>query len=73
MPQGTISSWYTKDKTPSFASIEKICKAFGLTMSQFFVENNEFLDLPDEDKELLTKWHALSEDEKQIVMRILNH
>ena len=72
LPQGTISSWYTKNKTPSFASIEKVCKAFGLTVSQFFAENYDFIDLSDEEKEFLKKWHALSEDEKKIVMRILN-
>ena len=36
LPQSTISSWYQKGMTPSFSSLEKICDAFGLTLSQFF-------------------------------------
>ena len=41
LPQSTISSWYKKDMMPSFASLEKICEAFGVTLSQFFSEGEE--------------------------------
>ena len=38
VPQSTISSWYTKNMTPSINSLESICKGFGLSLSQFFME-----------------------------------
>ena len=41
LPQSTISSWYKKDMTPSFASLEKISDAFGITLSQFFADGEE--------------------------------
>ena len=41
LPQSTISSWYKKGMTPSFSSLEKICDAFGLTLSQFFADGQE--------------------------------
>ena len=34
--QTTISSWFRKNITPSVASLQRICDAFGITMSQFF-------------------------------------
>ena len=43
LPQSTISSWYKKGMTPSFSSLEKICEAFGLTLSQFFADAEDRL------------------------------
>ena len=34
LPQSTISSWYRKNMVPTIASLEKICMAFGITLSQ---------------------------------------
>ena len=45
LPQSTISSWYQKGMTPSFSSLEKICDAFGLTLSQFFADGETLLAL----------------------------
>lgn len=38
LPQSTISSWYTKNMLPSITSLESICKGFGISLSQFFLE-----------------------------------
>ena len=46
LPQSTISSWYRKKMMPSLSSLEKICSAFGITMSQLFAEN-EAVSLTD--------------------------
>ena len=34
LTQSTISSWYRKNMLPSIPSLEKICDAFGITLSQ---------------------------------------
>ena len=38
LTQSTISTWYSKQLQPSIASIEKICKGLGISLSQFFSE-----------------------------------
>lgn len=40
----TISSWYGKNLEPTVASIEKVCKAFGISLSEFFRQPEQ----PDE-------------------------
>lgn len=35
MTQSTISSWYRRHMTPSIPSLERICDAFGISLSQF--------------------------------------
>ena len=34
--QSTVSSWFTRGAQPSVDSLERICHAFGITLSQFF-------------------------------------
>lgn len=41
LTQSTISSWYRKNMLPSIPSLNKICDAFGITLSQFFLEDDE--------------------------------
>lgn len=38
LPQSTISLWYRKNMMPAIPSPEKICTAFGITLSQLFAE-----------------------------------
>lgn len=41
MTQSTISAWFRKNTLPSIPSLERLCDAFGITMSQFFLEEDE--------------------------------
>ena len=36
--QSTISSWSRTNAMPTIQNLEKICNAFGITLSQFFSE-----------------------------------
>ena len=40
LTQSTISSWYRKDMLPTLPSLIKICDAFNISVSQFFIEDN---------------------------------
>lgn len=52
LPQSTISSRYRKNMPPTVASLEKICAAFGITLSQLFAEGSEPV-APTESQRLL--------------------
>ena len=41
LTQSTISSWYRKNMLPTIPSLIKICDAFGVNLSQFFLENEQ--------------------------------
>lgn len=53
LTQSTISSWYRKNMIPTIPSLEKICDAFGITLSQFFSTEDDDFALTDCQKELL--------------------
>lgn len=40
LTQSTISSWYKKNMLPTIPSLEKICNACNITLSQFFLEDD---------------------------------
>lgn len=60
LPQSTISSWYKKGMTPSLPSLEKICDAFGLTLSQFFADDGDRLALTGAQRGMLDAWNRLT-------------
>ena len=70
LPQSTISSWYKKEMTPSFASLEKICEAFGVTLSQFFAEG-DMVEITPELRELFDRWTALTDEQKAALWQII--
>lgn len=71
LPQSTISSWYRKNMTPSVSSLEKICKAFDLSLSQFFAGDEPCIALDNGQKQLLNKWNTLSPEQKQALLNLL--
>ena len=72
LPQSTISSWYRKNMIPSIPSLEKICNAFGITLSQLFSENNDPISLTSSQRKLLERWTRLSEDQQEIVFQLID-
>jgi len=69
--QTTISSWFKKDVCPTISSIESLCNAFNITMSQFFAYDNEPVVLTDEQRELLNNWDKLPKNQQKIVLELL--
>jgi len=62
--QTTIRNMFTRNTLPGIATLESICKGFGVTLSQFFADNNDPVLLNDEQRELLKIWGTLSAEQK---------
>lgn len=72
LPQSTISSWYRKSMIPTIPSLEKICLAFGLTMSQLFAEGDDSVSLTESQRKLLERWSRLSEEQQSVVFALID-
>lgn len=54
LTQSTISSWYRKNMLPTIPSLSRICDAFGMSLSQFFLEDDsQVVEVTPEQFELL--------------------
>ena len=70
LPASTISNIFHRDTIPGIATLESICEAFGISLSQFFGKDN-FIALTDEQAALLNRWASLSKDQKQILLDLM--
>ena len=72
LTQSTISSWYRKNMVPSIPSLTKICDAFGITVSQFFLEDgNKTVLLNDNQLSLLEVAAKLSPEQYNALLNFL--
>ena len=72
LPQSTISSWYRKNQIPTIPSLEKICRAFGISLAQFFTEDYaEIAALTKQQSELLHECNKLTENQKKIIVQLM--
>lgn len=67
----TVSNIYRRNNTPSLTTLEALCNAFGITMSQFFAED-EMVELSPELKNLFEKWAVLTNSQKAAIMQVIN-
>ena len=71
LPQSTISSWYRKNMVPTIPSLEKICAAFGITLSQLFADGNMPVDLTESQQKLLERWSCLSSEQQTALFALI--
>ncbi len=69
--QTTISSWFRKNICPSIPSLEKICKAYNITLAQFFNFDNEPVSLTKEQLELIENWSRLNDAQQKALIEFL--
>lgn len=72
LKQSTISSWYRRHLFPTLPSLEKICEAFGITMSQLFAEGEEPVSLTEAQRKLIERWSRLSADQQDIIFALID-
>ncbi len=70
LSQSTISTWYRKNQIPTIKSLEKICSGFGISLSQFFAEDNDAVYLSQKQRDMLDSWSALSEKQQDLFVQL---
>jgi len=72
LSQSTIANLFKRNTVPGIATLESICKGFGLTLSQFFCDGN-MTELNDEQKELFDKWVTLTKKQKRLLFELIEN
>lgn len=70
LSESTIANVFRRNTLPSIGTLEAICNAFGITLSQFFSEGI-MIELTPEIEELISSWITLTADQKSAVMQML--
>lgn len=72
LTQSMISTWYRKNMLPTIPSLVKICDAFGLTLSQFFLEEDgNTIRITEQQKRLLEYAAKLNPEQYKALLSFL--
>ena len=64
--QSTLSNMFSRETLPSISTLEQLCGAFNITLSQFFEENQ------GQENEFSRKFNMLSNREKNVVLELID-
>lgn len=70
LSESTIMNIFRRNATPSIPTLEAICNGLGITVSQFFAEN-EMVELNPELKALFDGWVFLTPQQKAAVLNVI--
>lgn len=70
LSESTVGNIFRRNTVPSVITLEAICKAFGITLSQFFCESN-MVELTPELQELFDSWSILTSEQKKAALQMI--
>ena len=70
LSESTVGNIFRRNTVPSVITLEAICKAFSITLSQFFCESN-MVELTPELQELLDSWSILTPEQKNAALQMI--
>lgn len=68
LPQSTITHLFKRNNAPTLPTVEAVCRAFNITLSQFFADEGEPVPLTEDQQTHLIAWGALSQEQRQILV-----
>ena len=71
LSESTLANIFRRNTTPSLSTLNAICNGFGITLSQFFAED-EMVELTPELKKLFDKWVNLTPEQKAAVYSMIS-
>lgn len=72
LSQSTISNMFNRNNAPTLPTLEAVCRAFGITLVQFFSVGEMDESLTQEQRALFAKWSTLSDEQKKILLDLMN-
>ena len=72
LAQSTITNMFKRNNAPTLPTLEAICAAMGITLSQFFSDGADPAALTAEQATLISKWSTLTDDQKEALLRLID-
>ena len=69
----TLCTLLHKSNAPSLSTLIRICNGFGITLAQFFDDDNAQAKLTKEQKEHLSEWNRLSDENRMTVRKYISY
>lgn len=71
VPQSTLTNMFNRETLPSITTLESICNAFDVSLSEFFKEDEMQPMAKNKEEELLNIYHALNDEVQESILVLL--
>ena len=71
LSDSTIKNIFKRNTQPTIETLEAVCRGLGITLAQFFADE-EMVELTPDLKELFIGWVNLKSDQKAAVLTVVN-
>ena len=71
LSHSTVTNMFNRNNAPTLPTLEAVCQAFGITLTQFFASDGE-PPLTSEQQTLFAKWSTLTDRQKQILLDLMD-
>lgn len=71
LTHSTISSMLQRGAPPKLETLQRICDAFGITLSQFFLEEEKVEAIDEEEKVLIKLFREMSIEKRKALLDFL--
>lgn len=72
LSHSTVTNMFNRNKAPTLPTLESVCKAFGITLAQFFSEGDSPNALTEEQQKLFSRWSTLTDEQKRLLLELMN-
>lgn len=69
--QSSLATLYARNTPPKLEMLQSICNAFGITLAQFFLEDEEIEMLNDNEKQMLNLFRRLNATKQKALLQLL--
>ncbi len=69
LPQSTITNMFNRETLPSITTLEMLCQAFKISLSDFFKENAD--ENSEAENNLLATYNSLSKEEQKLISDLI--
>ncbi len=71
IPWSTVRNMFKRNTEPSVQTLEALCKGMGITLPQFFDEDNT-MGISSEHARLLQEWSRLRDKDKKLISELID-
>lgn len=72
LSHSTVTNMFNRNNAPTLPTLEAVCKAFGITLAQFFAEGHDPSELTEEQHILFARWSTLTDEQKRLLLDLMN-
>lgn len=71
LSHSTVTNMFNRNNAPTLPTLEAVCRAFGITLAQFFADEVDAAQLTDEQHTLFARWSSLTERQKALLLDLM--